>query len=90
LLLFRGMVEHSIGKLPVGALFSVDEAKIGLRRDDVNLDHLRHTLSVGITLRAGGLPLVDLLFAWGGEEGHHTTATVSPTLLGGSSRPSLF
>ena len=30
LLLFRGTVEHSIGKLPVGALFSVDEAKIGL------------------------------------------------------------
>ena len=90
LLLFRGTVEHSIGKLPVGALFSVDEAKIGLRRDDVSLDHLRHTFSVGVTLRAGGLPLVELLFAWGGQEGNHTTATVSPTLLGGSGRPSLF
>ena len=49
----------------------------------MSLDHLRHTFSVGVTLRAGGLPLVELLFAWGGPEGHHTTATVSPTLLGG-------
>jgi hypothetical protein len=90
LLLFRGTVEHSLGKLPVGAIFSVDEAKIGLRRDDVSIDHLRHTFSAGLTLHAGGLPLVYFLFAWGGQEGTHSTATVSPTLLGGSARPSLF
>jgi hypothetical protein len=90
LLLFRGTVEHSLGKLPIGGLFSIDEGKIGLRRDDVSLDHLRHTFSVGLTVRAGGLPVVYLLFAWGGQEGNHTTATISPTLLGGSARPSLF
>jgi hypothetical protein len=90
LLLFRGTIEHSIGKLPLGALFSVDEGKIGLRRDDVSLDHLRHSFSAGLTVHAGGLPVVYLLFAWGGNEGTHTTATISPFLLGGSSRPSLF
>ncbi|WP_158752070.1 hypothetical protein [Acidobacterium sp. S8] len=90
LLLFRGTIEHSIGKLPIGAIFSVDEEKIGLRRDDVSIDHLRHSFSAGITIRAGGLPAVYLLFGWGGNEGSHTTATISPTLLGGSSRPSLF
>ena len=90
LLLFRGTMEHSLGKLPIGALFSVDEGKIGLRRDDVSLDHLRHTFSAGLTVHAGGLPVISLLFAWGGHEGHHTTATVSPMLLGAGGRPSLF
>jgi hypothetical protein len=90
LLLFRATIEHSLGKLPVGGLFSIDEAKIGLRRDDVSLDHLRHTFSAGFTIRAGGLPVVYFLFAWGGKEGTHSTATISPTLLGSSARPSLF
>ena len=90
LLLFQGSLEHSLGKLPIGAIFSVDEGKIGMRRNDVSLDHFRHTFTVGLTVHAGGLPVVDLLFAWGGAEGTHTTATVSPSLMGGSSRPSLF
>jgi hypothetical protein len=90
LLLFRGQVEHSLGKLPLGLFFAADEAKIGLRRDDVSLDHLRHTFSTGFTVHAGGLPLIYFSYAWGGGEGSHTTATISPTLLGGSARPSLF
>jgi hypothetical protein len=90
LLLFRASLEHSLGKLPIGAFFSVDEAKIALRRDDVSLDHLRHSFNVGLTVRAGGLPVFYLLFGWGGNEGNHTTATISPALLGGSARPSLF
>ena len=89
-LLFRGTIEHSIGKLPIGALFSVDEGKIGVRRNDVSLNHLRHTFEAGFTVHAGGLPMISVLFAWGGGEGSHTTAAVSPSLLGGSSRPSLF
>jgi hypothetical protein len=79
-----------LGKLPVGALFSVDEGKIGLNRGDVSLDHLRHTLTAGVTIHAGGLPVVNLVFSWGGKEGTHTTANISSSLLGGSSRPSLL
>jgi hypothetical protein len=90
LLLFRGTFEHSIGKLPIGGFFSVDEGKIALRRDDVSLNHLRHSFGAGLTVRAGGLPVIYFLFSWGGNEGNHTTATISPTLLGGSARPSLF
>jgi hypothetical protein len=45
---------------------------------------------VGLTVHAGGLPVVDLLFAWGGHEGTHTIASVSTSLLGGTARPSLF
>lgn len=90
LLLFRGQIEHSLGKLPLGLFFSADEARIGLRRDDIGLDHLRHTFSTGLTVHAGGLPLIYFSYAWGGGEGTHTAGTISPTLLGGSARPSLF
>ena len=90
LFLFRGSFEHSIGKLPIGAYFSVDEAKVGMRRDDVSIAHLRHTYGLGITVHAGGLPLIYFLYAWGGNEGAHPIGTISPFLLGGSSRPSLF
>jgi hypothetical protein len=89
-LLFRGSIEHSLGKLPIGILFAVDEGKVGLRRGDVSLSHLRHTFSAGLTVHAGGLPVISLLFAWGGPEGNHTATTVAPALLGGSPRPSLF
>jgi hypothetical protein len=41
-------------------------------------------------LRAGGFPQVFLLFAWGGSEGHHIIGSMNTSLLGGSSRPSLY
>ena len=46
--------------------------------------------AAGLTLRAGGFPQVYLMFAWGGHEGTHTIAAVNTSLLGGSSRPSLY
>lgn len=90
LLLLRETFEHSLGKPPAGFLFSIDEAKVGMVRNDISFDHLRHTFTAGLTLHAGGLPVVYLLFSWGGNEGHHTTATISNVLLGASARPSLF
>ncbi len=90
LVLLRGSIEHSIPRLPLGALFSVDAAKIGLRRDDIDFSNLRRSYTAGVTVHAGGLPVVYLLFAWGGSEGQHTIASVSNVLLGGSARPSLF
>lgn len=90
LILFQGSIEHSLGSLPAGLLFSADGGKIALRRDDISLDHFRHTFAAGFTIHAGGLPLISFVYAWGGSEGDHAIATISPTLLGGSSRPSLF
>jgi hypothetical protein len=74
----------------MGGLLSADGGKIALHRDDIGLDHFRHTFAAGFTIHAGGLPLVSFVYAWGGSEGSHSIATVSPKLLGGSSRPSLF
>jgi hypothetical protein len=88
-LLFRGEFEHSLGKLPVGLYFSADQAKVGLYRDDVSLDHFRHSFAAGFTIHAGGLPLITFAYGWGGDNSH-VIMTVSPTLLGGGSRPSLY
>ena len=89
LLLLQGSFEHSIYG-PVGFTFGVDGGKVALTRGGINFDNLEHSYSVGITLRAGGLPQVFLLFAWGGSEGSHTIALVNPSLLGGAARPSLY
>lgn len=88
-LVLREAFEHSIWG-PVGFAFSADQGKVGLARSDVDFDHLAHSFSVGVTLRAGGLPALSLAFAWGGHEGTHTIANVNTSLLGGSARPSLF
>ncbi len=90
LMLLRGSFEHSIYKWPVGVKFMVDQGRVALTRGDLGFDHLAHSYAAGLTLHAGGLPLVDLLFAWGGHEGTHTIANVSPSLLGGAARPSLY
>ncbi|HVT98112.1 MAG TPA: hypothetical protein VHE33_11455 [Acidobacteriaceae bacterium] len=89
-MLLTESVEHAVPKLPLGVYFSVDEAKAALTRSDIDFSHLRRSYTAGLTVHAGGLPLVYLLFAWGGDEGHHITFNVSNVLLGGSSRPSLF
>jgi hypothetical protein len=89
-MLLRGSFEHSIYKFPVGVKFMVDEGRVALTPGDLGSGHLAHSYAAGLTLHAGGLPLVDLLFAWGGHEGTHTIANVNNSLLGGASRPSLY
>lgn len=89
LLLLQGNIEHTLYG-PVGVTFQAETGRVALRRGDLEFKHLLHSYAAGLTLRAGGLPAVYLMFAWGGHEGTHTIASVSPTLLGGSSRPSLY
>jgi len=90
LVLLRESVEHAIPRVPLGVYFQADEAKVGLRRGDIDFTNLRETYTVGLTVHAGGLPVVSLLFSWGGGEGNHTTFNVSNVLLGASARPSLY
>lgn len=90
LILFRETIEHAIPKLPLGAYFGVDQAKAPLLRNEINFNGLKRSYTVGLTVHAGGLPVVNLLFSWGGKEGNHTALNVSDTLLGASARPSLF
>jgi len=88
LMLFRASLEHSIWG-PIGGILMVDYGRVALTHGDLGFDHFRHSWGVGVTVRAGGLPAVSLLFAFGGGEGTHTLANISPAFLG-SSRPSFF
>jgi hypothetical protein len=90
LMLFRASFEHSIYKWPLGVTAMIDEGKVALNRSDIDFSHLRHSYSAGLTLRAGGFPLVYLLFSWGGGEGTRTAARIDTSLLGGTPHPSLF
>ncbi len=88
-LLLRENFEHSIYG-PLGFTFMVDEGKVALTRSAIDFTNLAHSYSAGLNLRAGGFPQVSLLFAWGGNEGTHTIASMNTSLLGGSARPSLY
>ena len=89
LMLFRASFEHSIYKWPAGVMFMVDEGKVGLTNGDLGFSHLQHSYTAGLTLRAGGFPVMYLLYSWGGHEGSHTTVSMDTSLLGGSARPPL-
>ena len=89
LMLLHAGLEHSIWG-PFGLILAAETGKVALVRDDIAFNHLSHSFGGGLTLRAGGLPVISLLFAWGGNEGTHTIANVNTSLLGGSTRPSLF
>jgi hypothetical protein len=89
LLLARGSFEHSIWG-PFGLSFMVDEGKVAPTHGHIAFSHLLHSYSAGLTLRAGGFPMVYLMYAWGGHEGTHTIVNVNTSLLGGADRPSLY
>ena len=88
-LLLRESFEHSLWG-PIGFALMADEGKVALDRGDFGSNLWLHSFSAGLTLRAGGFPQVFLLFSWGGNEGTHTIANMNTSLLGGSTRPSLF
>ena len=88
ILLLEGNIEHSIWG-PFGAKFMVDEGRVASTRGDLGFSHLRHSFAAGLTLRAGAFPMVSLMFAWGGSEGHHNIFNMNSSLLGGSARPPL-
>jgi hypothetical protein len=88
LLLLQESFEHSIWG-PFGLKFMADEGRVALTRGDLGFSHLRHSFAGGLTLRAGGFPMISIMFAWGGPEGHHNIFNMNTSLLGGSARPSL-
>lgn len=88
LLLLQESFEHSIWG-PFGLKFMADQGRVALTRGDLGFSHLKHSFAGGLTLRAGGFPMVSLMFAWGGPEGHHNIFNMNTSLLGGSARPKL-
>jgi len=89
-MLLHAGLEHTLFSTPVGIILGADAGKAVLARGDIGLDRLRHSYSAGLTLRAGGFPMIYVMFAYGGHEGNHIIANMNTSLLGGSARPSLF
>lgn len=89
LLLFQETFEHGLGRVPLGIWLSADHGVVARQNDPFDMGKLRNTFTAGLSFRAGGLPMALLTFAAGGPEGHHVALTISPSLTGGSSRPSL-
>ena len=85
---FRETFEHSIWG-PFGVKFMADQGRVAIARSDLDFSHFRHSYAAGLTLRAGGFPMVQMMFAWGGAEGHHNIFNMNSSLLGGGARPSL-
>ena len=89
LMFVRASIEHSIFDWPVGVMALVDAGRVALTRGDLFSTPWRYSVAGGFTIRAGGIPAVQILYARGGTEGGHAIFVVSTTLLGGSSRPSM-
>lgn len=87
-LLLQENFEHSIWG-PFGIKFMADQGRVAIDRGDLGFSHLKHSFAAGLTLRAGGFPMVSMMFAWGGAEGHHNIFNMNTSLLGGSARPAL-
>jgi hypothetical protein len=88
LLLLQESIEHSLWG-PFGVKFMADQGRVALTHGDLGFSHLKHSFAGGLTLRAGGFPMVSMMFAWGGTEGHHNIFNMNTSLLGGSARPAL-
>ena len=74
---------------PIGAFAEAEQGRVSLIDDSLTKGDLKNTYGLGLTVRAGGLPLISFWWAQGGPEGHHIALTMNANLLGGSSRPSL-
>lgn len=81
-------IEHSLWG-PVGVFVTLEQGAVAERFHEFRFNDVAHSATVGLTLRAGGFPMVNLAFAFGGET-HRVIATMDASLLGGSRRPSLF
>jgi hypothetical protein len=89
LLLLQGSVEHSLYG-PVGLSFRAETGRVALTRGGLGFNGLVRSYSAGLTLRAGGFPMVYVVYAWGSNEGTRTIASMNTSLLGASGRPSLY
>jgi hypothetical protein len=88
LIALQESVEHSVWG-PIGVYVLAEQGKVAQQGGTLGFGDLVHSYAVGLTLRAGGFPLVNLSFAWG-SEGHHIIGTIDSSLLRGSGRPSLY
>ncbi|ODS56013.1 MAG: hypothetical protein ABS36_06145 [Acidobacteria bacterium SCN 69-37] len=80
-------LEHSVWG-PIGIFVAAEQGRVGDSARALRSGRLLTSATVGVTLRAGGFPMVTLSISRGAE-GHHLIGMMNTSLLGGSPRPSL-
>jgi hypothetical protein len=60
---------------PLGFSVFGQWGKVAQDLGDIDFDHLKYSVGVGLSIRLGGKALLELSFAWGGDEGSQTFAT---------------
>jgi hypothetical protein len=88
LLALQESVEHSLWG-PIGIYALAEQGKVTSEGVGLGSGSLARSFAIGFTVRAGGFPLMNLSFAWG-TDSHHVIGSIDSSLLGGSSRPSLY
>lgn len=88
LLALQQSVEFALAG-PIGVFLQTEQGSVASRPGALSLDDFSASTTLGVTLRAGGFPLVNLSFSWGAE-GHHVIGSMDASLLGGSARPGLY
>ncbi len=81
-------LEHSIWG-PVGAYVMAEGGKATEQRSDLNFKGLLASYSVGLSIRAGGAPMITASWARG-SSGNRVIVTMESSLLGGSRRPASY
>ena len=84
----QASVEHSIWG-PIGGFLTMERGKAVQRRSDLDFNDLLSSYSVGLSIRAGGAPMITASYGWN-SSGHRVIVNMDASLLGGSSRPSLY
>ena len=59
---------------PLGVSVFGQWGKVEQDPGDLDFDHLKYSVGVGLTIRLGGKALLELSYAWGGDEGPQTFA----------------
>jgi hypothetical protein len=78
MMLLRAQYEQPLPKISfLGVVFRADTGKVASRRAELNFTHLRHSFGAGLTLRAGNIPYVMIMYAWGGREGTHVITDIN-------------
>ncbi|HEY8551234.1 MAG TPA: hypothetical protein VIL35_14855 [Vicinamibacterales bacterium] len=81
-------IEHSLWG-PIGVFAMAEQGRVADRFGDLGFGGMKTSFTIGATIRAGGMPMIHLAYAWG-SGATHAFATIDTSLLGGSRRPSLF
>jgi len=74
MLMFQTEYKHTVWG-PFALFGFYDAGKVALQRSDIGISHFRHSFGTGFLLQLGNLPVMKFYYAWGGNEGTHTTYT---------------